>query len=97
MIQANIPENCQKRIVICKNRIRKAPQFSGPHSSYVTMKHTIIAIALFGASMFGAFADVHVNGYYRSNGTYVAPHWRSDPDGRLDNNYSNGAYNPHKW
>jgi hypothetical protein len=35
-----------------------------------------------------ADADVHVRGYYRSNGTYVQPHWRSDPDGNFYNNWS---------
>lgn len=34
--------------------------------------------------------DVHVDGYYRSNGTYVAPHVRSAPDGNPYNNYSYG-------
>ena len=43
-----------------------------------------------------ANADVHVRGYYRDNGTYVQPHYRSDPDGNRSNNWS--AYpnvNPH--
>ena len=35
-----------------------------------------------------ANADVHVRGYYRSNGTYVQPHYRSDPDGNRSNNWS---------
>lgn len=35
-----------------------------------------------------ANADVRVRGYYRSNGTYVQPHWRSDPDGNPHNNWS---------
>lgn len=33
-------------------------------------------------------ADVRVRGYYRSNGTYVRPHYRSDPDGNFYNNWS---------
>lgn len=41
-------------------------------------------------------AQVHVNGYYRSNGTYVAPHVRSSPDGNPYNNYSYpGNVNPY--
>ena len=32
-------------------------------------------------------ADVYVHGYYRNDGTYVAPHYRSDPDGLKWNNY----------
>jgi len=35
-----------------------------------------------------AFADVSVRGYYRSNGTYVQPHYRSNPDGNVYNNWS---------
>lgn len=40
--------------------------------------------------------SVHVNGYYRSNGTYVAPHYRSAPDGDFSNNWSTkGNINPY--
>jgi len=43
-----------------------------------------------------AIADVHVNGYTKKDGTYVAPHWRSDPDGNPNNNWSHkGNVNPH--
>lgn len=43
-----------------------------------------------------ANADVHVRGYYRSNGTYVQPHYRSDPDRSFSNNYSTYPnVNPH--
>ena len=58
------------------------------------MKTLVIAIAciLFSTS---AFAD-HVNGYYRSNGTYVAPYERSHADGTVTNNYSyQGNTNPY--
>lgn len=44
--------------------------------------------------------DVYVNGYYRSNGTYVAPHYRTSPNKTVNDNYSTlGNYNPHtgKW
>jgi len=41
-------------------------------------------------------AAVHVNGYYRSNGTYVAPHYRSNPDSSVTNNWSyKGNVNPY--
>jgi hypothetical protein len=40
--------------------------------------------------------DVHVNGYVRSNGTYVPPHYRSAPDGDPSNNWSTeGNVNPY--
>jgi hypothetical protein len=36
-----------------------------------------------------------VSGYYRRDGTYVQPHYRSNPDGNPYNNYSfPGNYNP---
>lgn len=45
-------------------------------------------------SVFGQ--DVYVKGYYRKNGTYVQPHYRSAPDGIPYNNYSYpGNYNPY--
>lgn len=41
-------------------------------------------------------ADVHVRGYYRSNGTYVQPHNRSSPNGTVLDNYSTkGNINPY--
>jgi hypothetical protein len=40
--------------------------------------------------------DVHVKGYYRKNGTYVSPHYRSAPDGIKSNNFSHcGNVNPY--
>lgn len=43
-----------------------------------------------------AHADEWVNGYFRSNGTYVNGYYRSDPDGNPYNNYSfPGNYNPY--
>jgi hypothetical protein len=40
--------------------------------------------------------DVYVEGYYRNDGTYVEPHWRSDPDGDISNNWSTYPnVNPH--
>jgi len=40
-------------------------------------------------------AVVRVKGYYRKDGTYVAPHYRSDPDGKFYNNWSTkGNVNP---
>ncbi len=40
--------------------------------------------------------DVQVNGYYRQNGTYVQPHYRTSPDNTRTNNYSyHGNVNPY--
>lgn len=44
-----------------------------------------------------ASADVSVRGYYKSNGTYVQPHQRTNPDSNPYNNYNSpGQYNPNK-
>jgi len=43
-----------------------------------------------------ASADVYVRGYTRSDGTYVQPHYRSNPDGIKSNNWSYpGNTNPY--
>lgn len=43
-----------------------------------------------------SISQVRVNGYYRKNGTYVQPHYRSSPDGNPYNNYSfPGNFNPY--
>ncbi len=47
---------------------------------------TVVIIVLLTTTV--ANADVYVRGYYRSNGTYVQPHYRSDPDGNPHNNWS---------
>jgi hypothetical protein len=41
-------------------------------------------------------ARVSVRGYYKSNGTYVQPHYRTSPDGYKSNNWSyKGNVNPY--
>lgn len=43
-----------------------------------------------------ASAQVHVRGYTRSDGTYVAPHYRSSPNSTTSDNYSTrGNVNPY--
>lgn len=52
-------------------------------------------LMLFGGSS-QAYADVHVKGYFRKNGAYVQPHYRSDSDGLFFNNFSTfGNFNPY--
>ena len=51
------------------------------------MKALISAIAFLALGAASALAG-QVTGYYRSNGTYVAPHYRSDPDSTVMDNYS---------
>ena len=60
-------------------------------------KAILLAIAaLLLAMCVAATAAVHVKGYTRKDGTYVAPHYRSSPDHSLSNNYSTkGNINPY--
>lgn len=48
----------------------------------------LLVIAIVGLAVLPANADVFVRGHYRSNGTYVQPHYRSNPDGNFHNNWS---------
>ncbi len=61
-------------------------------------KSIILAVVLMVAVSFLAFNLAEagwVRGYYRSNGTYVSPHYRTNPNGNPFNNYSfPGSYNP---
>ncbi len=52
-----------------------------------TLLLLVVALILPLASV--AFAqDVYVHGYYRRDGTYVQPHYRTRPDSSPYNNYS---------
>lgn len=56
----------------------------------------VLSSAILLTSLGVACADVYVRGYYRRNGTYIAPHYRSDPDGTIWNNWSTyGNINPY--
>jgi len=57
------------------------------------MKRIILAIAL-AASATPALSAEYVQGYFRSNGTYVAPYFRSAPNSTTLDNYSYGV-NPY--
>ncbi|PPK77291.1 hypothetical protein B0F87_102403 [Methylobacter tundripaludum] len=58
------------------------------------MKKIIALIIVLFAN--AVVADEYVNGYIRSNGTYVEPHYRSSPDSSTYNNYSTqGNTNPY--
>jgi hypothetical protein len=53
-----------------------------------------VLLALFWVSH--AFAQTQVDGYYRKDGTYVAPHYRSSSDSTVKDNYSyKGNSNPY--
>ena len=51
------------------------------------MRNFVIAAIVLTAAT-SASAQVHVKGYVRSDGTYVAPYVRSSPDHSIYNNYS---------
>lgn len=52
------------------------------------MKSLILAALTSITISSSAYSDTYVNGYYKSNGTYVAPHYRSSPDSTINNNWS---------
>lgn len=60
------------------------------------MKHAVLMTIAVMAMLTSALADQWVDGYYRSNGTYVQGYWRSDPDNKYWNNWSSwGNTNPY--
>lgn len=63
------------------------------------MKATILSLlAVFVFTATCAFAgDVWVNGYHRSNGTYVRGHYRSAPDSSKSNNYGPSTSNAERF
>jgi len=59
------------------------------------MKIVLLCIAVC-ANILPAVADEYVNGYFRKDGTYVAPHYRTDPNNNAFDNYSTkGNVNPY--
>jgi len=63
------------------------------------MKKLLITLLL-TITVLLSFSQQRVGGYIKSNGTYVAPHYRSSPNNTKNDNYSTkGNYNPYtgKW
>lgn len=59
------------------------------------MRNFLLALPLMLAASIGA-AQTHVDGYYRRDGTYVQPHYRSSPNGTAQDNWSTkGNQNPY--
>jgi hypothetical protein len=53
-------------------------------------------IIITGISYSAKAQDTYVDGYYRNNGTYVQPHYRSAPNNNPSDNYSaQGNINPY--
>jgi opacity protein-like surface antigen len=61
------------------------------------MKRIVLCLLAIAIAMPAAgSAQVRVRGYTRSDGTYVAPHYRSSPNGTTSDNYSTrGNINPY--
>lgn len=59
------------------------------------MRFLVLGLAALAFSA-AATAQVHVHGYTKKDGTYVAPHYRSSPDSSKLNNWSTkGNVNPY--
>ena len=59
------------------------------------MKKTILFFAAI-LSLSTTFAQVYVGGYFKSNGTYVESHWRTEPNSTRNDNWSTvGNTNPY--
>lgn len=55
------------------------------------MRSTAFIVGLLGFLAFTGLAeakDVHVNGYTKSDGTYVQPYTRTSPNNTINDNYS---------
>ena len=62
----------------------------------ITKKTIIATIAGLFLTISSAFADVWVNGYYNSYGTWTDGHWRTSPNYTYQDNYSTyGNTNPY--
>lgn len=56
----------------------------------------ILCAAIITVVSIQSYADVYVQGYQKNDGTYIQPHYRSDPDGDVNNNWSTkGNQNPY--
>src|SRR5260221_9203208 len=60
------------------------------------MRTIVLATSTLALGLSATAADTYVNGYYKQDGTYVAPHHQTKPDANLYNNYSSqGQTNPY--
>jgi len=58
------------------------------------LKYLIASVVIFAPTI--AAAQTHVDGHFRRDGTYVPPHYRTNPDGNALNNWSTrGNVNPY--
>ncbi len=56
----------------------------------------LLSLSLLFSVSFVSFAKSSVKGYFKKDGTYVAPHYRSSPNNNFYDNWSTkGNYNPY--
>lgn len=56
----------------------------------------LMIVSIFITLALSVSAYTRVRGYYRSNGTYVQPHYRTSPNSSFYDNWSTrGNYNPY--
>ena len=68
---------------------------ASPGTTVATVNQSA-ATSVIGPKTSNNGAVVDVDGYFRKDGTYVAPHKRTAPDGRFDNNWTTvGNVNPY--
>src|SRR5436190_11818592 len=69
-----------------------------PHTGRLNMRAFLIGalVALLAAPAAFAQSDHYVSGYTRKDGTYVAPHYQTNPNSTRNDNYSTrGNVNPY--
>ncbi len=60
------------------------------------MKNLLLVAAFLLTGYFGFSQQVYVNGYTKSNGTYVQGHYRTSPNSTVNDNWStSGNVNPY--
>ena len=70
------------------------PKFNGEKG--VAMRKVLFALVAVCLISPASAAQVRVKGYVKKDGTYVAPHYRSNPNGTTLDNYSTkGNTNPY--
>lgn len=75
--------------------IRKPKKEENPMGTKKLIVLAGVLIILISFIMINLAEAGWVRGYYRRDGTYVRPHYRTNPDGNPYNNYSfPGNYNP---
>ncbi len=70
--------------------------FMNTNKTIKFLKSLFVVVLLLTSFTSSVSAVVRVKGYYRKDGTYVQPHYRSDPDRTVNNNWSTqGNVNPY--